>query len=479
MRKRTGTIDTTRTGLYRVRLTLPGHGRRTLGIYETEAEAERERAAALAIVEREVPDDTTTVGQYIDEWIDDRDRNAKVRDPDSERSWYRNHIAGTPLARLSLRAVRRRHVRVWLEHVRRKVARQSAMNALQVVRGALQQAVDDELVKVNPAAGVRLPRQKRTTEMWTFLTVEEQGRMIEAAGALGPLVAFAIGTGLRAGELCALRRADVHVDGPHPRVVVRYGGVPERPTKAGRIREVPLFGLALEAARAWLAFLPRYSSNPLGLMFPRQRGRYRDEAHVLKWARYAPPSKRPAPRAAEPTWKGLLEAAGITRVFRWHDLRHTCASSLVSGSWGRAWSLVEVRDMLGHTSVTVTERYAHLAGTALRRAAAEAGKWPQSATGESQVLSHLRDLNSRPTVYEVVGTDAKGHAESVAGGRLVAIATRLLRAVAAGDAPAADEAQAALAALVHGSRTWALEVAGAVLGARLHGAAGARVAKGQ
>jgi integrase len=53
--------------------------------------------------------------------------------------------------------------------------------------------------------------------------------------------------------------------------------------------------------------------------------------------------------------------AGITRRVRFHDLRHTCASSLVAGWWGRAWRLEEVKAILGHGSVTMTERYAHLA----------------------------------------------------------------------------------------------------------------------
>ena len=55
--------------------------------------------------------------------------------------------------------------------------------------------------------------------------------------------------------------------------------------------------------------------------------------------------------------------AGI-HDFRMHDLRHTCAAWLVSGGV----SLIEVRDLLGHSSVTMTERYAHLAPENLQRA---------------------------------------------------------------------------------------------------------------
>jgi integrase len=48
--------------------------------------------------------------------------------------------------------------------------------------------------------------------------------------------------------------------------------------------------------------------------------------------------------------------AGITD-FRIHDLRHTCAAWLVSSMV----PLTEVRDLLGHSTVKMTERYAHLA----------------------------------------------------------------------------------------------------------------------
>ncbi|MBT8453680.1 MAG: tyrosine-type recombinase/integrase [Deltaproteobacteria bacterium] len=62
----------------------------------------------------------------------------------------------------------------------------------------------------------------------------------------------------------------------------------------------------------------------------------------------------------------------LFRSVRFHDLRHTCASHLIMGTWGRAWRLEEVQVVLGHASRTTIERYARLAPDAIRRVANEA-----------------------------------------------------------------------------------------------------------
>ena len=428
MRKRTGSIDTTRNGQHRVRITLPAQGRVTLAVCDTKEEAERERAAAASVISTDVVDVAWTVKTWGERWLKARDVGKLVVDPDSDWSRWNHHIVNDPIARVSLRMLRKKHVKAWLRRVEAKVAEQTTRNCLNVLRGLLGAALDEDLIKSNPADKLKVMKQKRTEEPWSYASPVEQYRLLVCAHEVERwVIGFAMGTGLRAGELVSLHLADVHVDGPNPHVVVRYGTPPNLPTKSGKIREVPLFGLGLLSAREWLALLPRFArKNPHGLMFPGQRGAFRDEDHVLRWA----------------VWSDIRKAAGVD--MRWHDLRHTAASSLVSGVWGRAWTLIEVRDFLGHVSVTTTERYAHLADTALKSAAREtqAGSsnglnWPRraaarienperfSAEPPSRLELETYGLRS-PSASPVTtgGILAEGHMKAVCLGLLVAAAAK-------------------------------------------------------
>lgn len=69
-------------------------------------------------------------------------------------------------------------------------------------------------------------------------------------------------------------------------------------------------------------------------------------------------------------WEMVREAAGL-RDFRWHDLRHSCASYLAQNGA----TLLEIGDVLGHSSPAVTMKYAHLVqGKAVTGSAALAAK---------------------------------------------------------------------------------------------------------
>jgi hypothetical protein len=92
--------------------------------------------------------------------------------------------------------------------------------------------------------------------------------------------------------------------------------------------------------------------------------------------------------------------------FRIHDLRHTCAAWLVSAGV----PLPEVRDLLGHSAVAMTERYAHLAPERVRAAVAVLDGTVPEHNGDIAALVDLANGLIDGEINEI--TSRSGHAKS-------------------------------------------------------------------
>jgi integrase len=178
-----------------------------------------------------------------------------------------------------------------------------------------------------------LPRVKVVDKGWDFLTREESDTLIAAArdDEERALFMFALRTGARAGEQLALRWGDI--DWNKREVVFRRSATGGRigPTKSGRERRVQMAAGLVEALRkvkhlrGELVF-SRMDGEPLTIW----------QLHDRLW--------------------GACRRAGIRKI-RWHDLRHSFASQLVTAGV----PIRRVQDWLGHSTITMTMRYAHLA----------------------------------------------------------------------------------------------------------------------
>ncbi len=162
-----------------------------------------------------------------------------------------------------------------------------------------------------------------------FLTVEQCQKLIECCQPhLKPIVITALHTGMRRGEILGLKREQVDLE---------HGFILLEITKNGERREIPinttleyLFKDILENAKSEYVFTDK-DGNP-----------YKEVKHSFSTA---------------------LKKAGI-RDFRFHDLRHCFASHLVM----QGIDLASVKELLGHKSLTMTMRYAHLAPGHKRKA---------------------------------------------------------------------------------------------------------------
>jgi integrase len=141
-----------------------------------------------------------------------------------------------------------------------------------------------------------------------YLSIEQVRTLADAASEqTRAAIWIALLTGCRRGEILKLRREHIGRDSLH---------IPAGNTKTLRVRTVPI----VPALRPWLEFVP-LKINAEGLKSGFRRAR---------------------------------EAVGMAVTF--HDLRHSCASLLIN----YGVPLEVIRDILGHTTVKTTERYAHL-----------------------------------------------------------------------------------------------------------------------
>jgi integrase len=191
----------------------------------------------------------------------------------------------------------------------------------------------------NPVKGRKLKepegRVRWITEEEAALLIKSAGHDSRAAPYLPQFIRLALHTGCRKNELLMLEWKRVNFK---DRLIFLEG----IHTKSGKRRSIPLSKAAVEALK--------------------ERAEYRKQwCPRSPWVFCNQKGKRIA--NIRNSFESARKRAGI-EDFRIHDLRHTCAAWLIS----RGAPIAEVRDLLGHCSVTMTERYAHLAPDRVRAA---------------------------------------------------------------------------------------------------------------
>lgn len=403
---RVGSIDF-RNGRHRLRIRQPDGKRKTIGYYDTEDEAERMRLAIVQQLAGTAFDPQIrgrTFGAWGVSWLDDRELTH--RDAAGDRQRWNAYVAGTPIAAMKIDAIRPRDVQRWVRALASRISDrtgerldpQTVTNALTTLRAAFRSAIEQELIDENPAAGVVVPRgtidqDVEDDEPIAFLDVAELERVFRTPITAAARAAITVGifAGLRPSELARLEWPDVHLRGDRPELLVRRG-------KNGRAQRVPLLPPAIRALRIWrvvqLRATPRLLRRRDGRVFPSPSGGVHARGYDWGWT----DSTRGLP--------GIRSRAGVRPEVTWYAAtRHTCATHLLIGTWAPEWTpralrLEEVSRWLRHSSTAVTERhYARFTGGGLHDllAGSRAGS---RGSRRDKLLSHLRDLNPGPTVYE-------------------------------------------------------------------------------
>lgn len=251
-------------------------------------------------------------------------------------------------------------IQKWRTEGKKKGLKPATLNRqISLLKSVFSRAVDWGVIPVNPLASVKPMRLDAKTVV-RYLSEEEEQSLRQALGDrdqelkssrenanewrrvrhlepfpslmgkayadyLEPIVLLALNTGMRRGEILGLEWSEV--DLKKRNVTVKGEGA-----KSGSTRHIPLNDEGFSVLDAW-----KKQTSGKGIVFPSPVTGER-MGNIKK------------------SWGSVIKKAGV-KGFRFHDLRHTFASKLVMATV----DLNTVRELLGHASIDMTLRYAHLA----------------------------------------------------------------------------------------------------------------------
>jgi integrase len=320
----------------------------------TSEQAEQELAARILQLTAEDPRTPRTLAQVATEYLDFKRAKGK-RSLENDETFIERFKAffGADIlvADITAQQIARydSHRLTQASRLGRAISPASVNRELACLRHLLRLAEEWGYIAKTP----RIRMAKEPEGRLRFLGEDEAARLLAACRDsknphLTAIVTTALHTGMRRGEILGLT---------WDRVDFSRGVLLVDKTKSGRRREVPMNRAVYDA----LSGLPAEPRD--GLLFHRGGG----------------------------AWGAIRTAfeSACTRAklhdFRFHDLRHTCASWLVM----RGRSLKEVQELLGHQTFAMTLRYAHLSPDRLREAVASLDRpseRPASAHGQHKVI---------------------------------------------------------------------------------------------
>jgi integrase len=273
---------------------------------------------------RNIAPDKITVEQYLTRWLEQIEHANSYTTHKGYAQLCRDHIIPA-LGRLPLKKLTQAHVQEVLNrlHTAGK-ARNTIRNVKACLRKALNDAMDERIVNYNAAEKAKLPKVAKARKPKIQALTPEQARLLLAVvepERLKALYWVALLLGLREGEILGLQLADIDLDSR----TLHVTGAMQRQTGKGMVRvptkteaseaPVPIPDVLVPVLQAHLAMLEEERTyrkwKEHGLLFPSKVG--------------TPISSRNLVRH----FKSMLQRADLPDI-RFHDLRHSCATLLIS-----------------------------------------------------------------------------------------------------------------------------------------------------
>jgi integrase len=204
---------------------------------------------------------------------------------------------------------------------------------LRTIRAAFNLAIEWRLIDFNPAKSckqIRVPQKEPV-----FLTKEDINVLLNHIldAMVKRVVILALHTGMRCGEICNLNWEDMDFANR----LIRIRNRDSFRVKGGHPRTIPMHSFI------YREFFPLKKNT--GYVFLNSKGRPMSPKNVSR------------------KFKIYVFKSGLPSKFHFHSLRHTCASLLAQGQT----PIYEIQKLLGHSSISTTQIYAHLENEHLRQ----------------------------------------------------------------------------------------------------------------
>jgi len=236
---------------------------------------------------------------------------------------------------LDLARVDHLSVRSYLAHLgKRKLTRSSMARHLSAMRSFFKYLVREGVVEANPARSVATPRKEK--HLPAVMQPSDVALLLEQPDTATPLgvrdaawLELLYASGLRVGELVSIDVDDLEL---RAKLVKVHG-------KGSKERIVPFGSKADTALRAWLAIRGEVAPNP------------EEEALFVNYR-----GKRITTRSIERLFDTYITKAALSAGISPHALRHSFATHLLNAGA----DLRGIQELLGHSSLSTTQKYTHL-----------------------------------------------------------------------------------------------------------------------
>lgn len=317
----------------------------------------RDKIRELELQQNIVPSDILFC-DYVEHWLE----QAKIRLDIITYQGYKNIVYAHIVpyfkeTNIPLNKLKREHIQKYInekyDHGRVDgkggLSPKTLRTHMIIIRQSLKEAVKNDLILNNPSDYIDLPKKQRKEP--NFYNEKQLNVLFEAIKdePLYPVVYFTILFGLRRSEVLGLKWDSVDFENnliTIKHTVVKYTSIVEKDStkNASSYRSYPLFDNVKE-----ILIKQKNKEDENRKLFGKE---YIENEYIFKWDN----GKTYRPDYITRKFSQLLEKNGLSHI-RFHDLRHSCASLLVSNGF----NIKDVQEWLGHTDIQTTANiYAHL-----------------------------------------------------------------------------------------------------------------------